>query len=626
MSKDSRTIILGISAHYHDSAAALVVDGQVVAAAQEERFTRVKGDASLPEHAVRYVLRMAGVAPEQLTAVAFYENPFAKLDRQLASHLTGSPKALGGFVRSMRATMNEKLWVQSDLRKLLGRKVPIVLGDHHLSHAASAFLPSPFERAATLTVDGVGEWSTTTVGHGVGGKVELLEQIEFPNSLGLLYSAFTAYCGFRVNSGEYKLMGLAPYGRPVFQERIESELISLHADGSFSMNPLYFSYFGGLRTYGKAFEAVFGEPTRRPESQLEQFHADVAASIQQVTNRALLGLARRAKELTGERAVVLAGGVALNVVGVGELHRAGIFDEVWVQPAAGDAGGALGVALWASHELFDVPRTIRPGDAMSGAFLGPEPSQVGLPARQLVEDYGLHAEELDPLELARQVALAVAGGQIVGVARGRMEYGPRALGARSVLADARDPQMQRRLNLKTKFREGFRPFAPVVLAEQAGDIFDMQGESPYMLKTFPVRAELRRSNAGANPDIAGSSIPGDGPAIPLDVYQRVQQVRSTIPAVTHVDHSARVQTVDRTRNPFLHAVLSEFHEQTGCPVMVNTSFNVRGEPIVCSAEDAIECFLRTDIDVLVLDDLLIRRGAQTPEALQPRRAAVKGVD
>jgi carbamoyltransferase len=602
--------ILGISAHYHDSAAALVVDGRVVAAAQEERFTRVKGDASLPLHAIRYVLESSGVAPENLDAVAFYENPFAKLDRQLASHLTGSPRAMNGFVRSMRATMNEKLWVQSDLRKLLGRKVPMVIGDHHLSHAASAFLPSPFHSAATLTVDGVGEWSTTTIGRGAGGKVDLLEQIEFPNSLGLLYSAFTAYCGFRVNSGEYKLMGLAPYGQPIYQGRIEEQLIDLHEDGSFSMNPSYFKYFGGLQTYGRAFEQLFGERTRVPEDKLEQFHADMAASVQAVTTKALLGLARRAKAVTGERDIVLAGGVALNVVSVGELHRSGLFDNVWVQPAAGDAGGALGVALWASHEMFGVQREVEEGDSMSGAFLGPTPSQAGMPVDALVESYGLVAVTLDPAAMAQQVADAVAGGKVVGVARGRMEYGPRALGARSVLADARDPEMQRRLNLKTKFREGFRPFAPLVLAERASDIFEIDGESPYMLKTFAVRHDQRRE------------IPADDAP---DIYRRVQQVRSTVPAVTHVDHSARVQTVDRERNPFLHDVLTRFDAKTGCPVMVNTSFNVRGEPIVCSSEDALECFLATDIDALVLEDMYIERAGQSEEALKPRRAsAVKG--
>ncbi len=570
----------------------------------------MKGDASLPVHAIRYVLESNGVAPEDLDAVAFYENPFAKLDRQLASHLTGSPRAMNGFVRSMRATMNEKLWVQSDLRKLLGRKVPVVIGDHHLSHAASAFLPSPFHSAATLTVDGVGEWSTTTIGRGVGGKVELLDQIEFPNSLGLLYSAFTAYCGFRVNSGEYKLMGLAPYGQPIYQERIEEQLIDLHEDGSFSMNPAYFKYFGGLQTYGRAFEQLFGEKTRVPEDKLEQFHADMAASVQAVTTKALLGLAGRAKAVTGERDIVLAGGVALNVVSVGELHRSGLFENVWVQPAAGDAGGALGVALWASHEMFGVQREVDECDSMSGAFLGPTPPQAGMAVDALVESYGLVAVTLDHAAMAQQVADAVAGGKVVGVARGRMEYGPRALGARSVLADAREPEMQRRLNLKTKFREGFRPFAPVVLAERASDIFEIDGESPYMLKTFAVRRDQRRE------------FPADEAT---DIYRRVQQVRSTVPAVTHVDHSARVQTVDQGRNPFLHDVLTRFDAMTGCPVMVNTSFNVRGEPIVCSSEDALECFLATDIDALVLEDMYIERAGQSEESLKPRRAsAVKG--
>jgi carbamoyltransferase len=608
--QDGPVRILGISAHYHDSAAALVVDGKIVAAAQEERFTRVKGDSALPERAVEYALQAGGLSPDELTAVAYYENPFAKFDRQLNSHLIGRPGALPGFVQAMRATLSEKLWVESEIRRLLGRRVPVLLGDHHLSHAVSAFIPSPFEEAATLTVDGVGEWSTTTIGVGSGGRVDLLEQIEFPNSLGLLYSVFTAYCGFKVNSGEYKLMGLAPYGTPRFVDLILEEFISLHADGSFSLNPRHFAYLDGGRTYRKSFEAVLGERTRRPETAMSQFHADVAASIQEVTNRAMLGLARRARERSGSTRLVLAGGVALNVVSVGHLQRSGLFEDIWVQPAAGDAGGALGSALWASHQVYGVPRAVQADDAMAGAFLGPTPSQAGTDVESLLSEYGVIGHRLDDSTMAETVARSLADGQIVAVARGRMEFGPRALGARSVLADARSPQMQSRLNLKTKFREGFRPFAPLVLADRADEYFDMGGESPYMLKTFPVRAELRTD---ATDDES------------LDFTTRVNRVRSTIPAVTHVDHSARVQTVDAQRNPFTHTVLSNFADITGTAVLVNTSFNVRGEPIVCSSDDALECFLATDIDVLVLEDHLIRRSEQ-PESVRPLRSTAVRAD
>lgn len=609
--KTGPVAVLGVSAQYHDSAAALVVDGQIVAAASEERFTRVKGDASIPENAIDYVLTEAGLSPSDLSACIFYESPFAKFDRLVATQTVGR-SGLGLFVRSLGTWVPEKLWVARALRgALANRKTPILYGDHHLSHAASAFYPSPFERAAVLTVDGVGEWTTTAIAAAGPDGVSFREQIEYPDSLGLLYSAFTLYCGFKVNSGEYKLMGLAPYGRPVHVEAIERELVHISDDGSFALNPEYFSYTTTLRTYNRRFESLFGGPGRRPDERLESRHADIAASIQAVTNKIMVGLARRAVEVTGVRDLCLAGGVALNVVAVGEIERSGVADRVWVQPAAGDAGGALGAALWASHEVFSVPRIVSSSDTMSGAFLGPvpgSPEEIGA----LLADYKIMSEQLEETELQVRVADLVAAGQVVGIARGRMEFGPRALGARSILADARDPEMQRRLNLKTKFREGFRPFAPIVLEEFADTVFDTGGaSSPYMLKTYPV-SECHR-------------VVADTP-YGHDVYRWAQGVRSHVPAVTHVDFSARVQTVDAERNPFLHGVLSNFHRQTGCPVMVNTSFNVRGEPIVCSAEDALECFLRTDVDALVLGDHIVVRSCQDPASLVPRRADKFGED
>lgn len=603
--------VLGVSAHYHDSAAALVIDGNVVAAAQEERFTRMKGTAALPINAIDYVLAHAGLAPSDLAVVAFYESPFAKFDRILSTHLTGDIRALPRFVRAMRTWVPQKLWVEQQLRNVLG-KVPVVFGDHHLSHAASAYHPSPFDDAAVLTIDGVGEWSTTTIGHGCGDALELLEHIEYPNSLGLLYSAVTLYCGFRVNSGEYKLMGLAPYGEPVFADRLLTDVIALNDDGSFALNPAYFDYVHRDRTYNDSFEALFGAPTRHPDAALTRHYANVAASIQMVLDTAMTGLASRAIATTGSKNLCLAGGVALNVVSVGHLERAGIADHIWVQPAAGDAGGSLGAALWASHTLLGVPRGVggtRGPDGMSGALLGPTPAFRQPPTAEVLASYGLASVELDDATLAEAVASHLADGHIVGVARGRMEFGPRALGARSILADARDPRMHQRLNLATKFREGFRPFAPIVTVEDAEDWFAAAGhDSPYMLKTYPVR-DIHRLEETDDNDVE-------------DILSRARAARSTIPAVTHVDYSARVQTVDADRSPFLHSVLRAFAVRTGVPVLVNTSFNVRGEPIVCTATDAIEDFLSSDIDVLVVDNHVVVRSEQndlpTPRHPRPR--------
>jgi carbamoyltransferase len=607
---------LGVSAQYHDSAAALVVDGEIVAAAHEERFTRVKGDASLPEHAMRYVLRTADLAPEALTAVAFYESPFAKLDRIVSTQAVGKLAGTRMFAHSIGSWLPHKLWVARNLRDFFGAEIPVLMGDHHLSHAASAFYPSPHANAAILTVDGVGEWTTTSIAHGRAAGIELLEHIEYPNSLGMLYSAFTLYCGFKVNSGEYKLMGLAPYGKPRFLDVIFEELLHLGEDGSYSLNPEYFAYFTSPRTYTERFEQLFGAPSRSAKEPLTQHYADVAASIQAATDRVMLALAHRAKERTGERALCLAGGVALNVVSVGAIERSGLFDFVWVQPAAGDAGGALGAALWAAHSLYGAARIVRPRDAMRGSLLGPTPSELGRSATNLLASYGLQAHRMDDDALARATAAAVASGSVVAVAKGRMEYGPRALGCRSILADPRDSSMQLRLNLKTKFREGFRPFAPIVRIEDAGTYFEIGAhESPYMLKTYYIKPELRL-------------VP---PPIPLAddgerFYKVAQQVRSTLPAITHQDYSSRVQTVSADRHPFVYAVLGEFSSLTGCAVLVNTSFNVRGEPIVASAEDALECFLHTDVDVLVLEEYWIVKAEQSLEALKPRRVSARADD
>lgn len=616
--------VLGVSAYYHDSAAALIVDGVIVAAAQEERFTRTKGCADLPEKAIEWVLTHGGLEPEQLDAVVFYENPFLKLDRILSSHLLGRPKAGLSFLKAMRSWLPSKLWVQRDLQQLLSVRTDVLFCDHHLAHAASAFYPSPFEEAAVLTVDGVGEWSTTMIAHGCRGEIKVLEDIEFPNSLGLLYSAFTVYCGFKVNSGEYKLMGLAPYGSPRFVDLLLEELVHLDDDGSFSLNPVYFEYFGGERTFNRRFEQLLGAPARSSQQPISQFHADVAASIQQVCNLVLANLARRAAELTGSKHLCLAGGVALNVVSVGYLERLGLFDEIWVQPAAGDAGGALGAAAWASHELLGVPRVVLAGDAMSGGFLGPEPGFEDT-VDSLLQSYGLVSDSLDEEAMAVRVAELIDSGMVVGVARGRMEFGPRALGARSILADARVPGMQARLNEQTKRRESFRPFAPVVLAEHADDYFTLDGrESPYMLKAYHLREHHRIATTGTAKENGPGTVGTE--TIDTELLQVLNRPRSELQAVTHVDFSARVQTVDGERNPFLHMVLREFEARTGCAVMVNTSLNVRGEPIVCSARDAIECFLATDLDALVLDDHLLLRSQQDPDNLSLRRHPWGGDD
>jgi carbamoyltransferase len=606
------TAILGISAFYHDSAAALVVDGDIVAAAQEERFSRIKHDPAYPAGAVAYCLAEAGLTPAQLDYVAFYDKPVAKFERLLETYLAFAPAGFSSFAAAMPPWLKGKLSTRGLLRKHLGRQLraPIVFLDHHESHAASAFFPGPFEEAAILTLDGVGEWSTTCFGTGRGNRIRLDRHLKFPHSLGLLYSAFTHYCGFKVNSGEYKLMGLAPYGRPVYAEAIYRHLIDLRPDGSFRLDQAYFNYCHGLTMTGRRFHRLFGGPPRRPESDLEQRHMDLAASIQAVTEEVVLRMAGTVHRATGMKHLVLAGGVALNCVANGRLLREGPFDDLWVQPAAGDAGGALGAALFVWHQLLGRPR--RPaGDSQKGSFLGPAFSR-GEIERFLNAVEAPHERFGDEAALMDHVVGLLAEEKVVGWFQGRMEFGPRALGARSILGDPRSPRMQATLNRKIKFRESFRPFAPIVLREHAADWFglDPRHESPYMLVVAPV-LERHRCPVGADDARVMAHDP--------DLRRRVNVVRSTIPAVTHVDCSARLQTVDEARNPRTYRLLRAFHARTGCPVLVNTSFNVRGEPIVCTPAEAYRCFLATDMDALVLEDCVLLKEEMRAEVGQAAR-------
>ena len=575
--------ILGLSCFYHDSAACLVRDGQVIAAAQEERFTRIKHDPSFPRHAVDYCLREGGITIADLDAVAFYDKPFLTFERLLETYVASVPRGLASFIKSMPVWLKKKLWTPDLLARELEFDGPILFSEHHESHAASAFFPSPFERAALITADGVGEWATTSYGIGEGNHVSLLAELHFPHSLGLLYSAFTYFCGFRVNSGEYKLMGLAPYGEPRFAETIRRELIDLKADGSFRLNMDYFTYPEGLRMTGRRFAELFGGPPREPEGPLTQREMDLARSVQVVTEDVMLALAGHVHRETGEKNLCLAGGVALNCVANGRLLRESPFENLWIQPAAGDAGGALGAALAAWHEWADQPRTPAPSDAMQGTYLGPSFSDDEVAS--FLQHEAIPHERLDERALVERTASLLAEGCVVGWFQGRMEFGPRALGNRSILADPRGRDVQRRVNLKIKFRESFRPFAPSVLAERADDCFDLSAESPYMLLVAPVR---------------GATYGGEG----LD---RRHHTDSPVPAVTHVDGTARIQTVSEDRNPLYYRLIREFDAQTGCPVLVNTSFNVRGEPIVCTPEDAYRCFRRTHMDVLVLGSFLITK-------------------
>ena len=597
------TAILGISAFYHDSAAALVVDGRIVAAAQEERFTRKKHDPDFPQNAVEYCLREAGITAADLDYVGFYDKPITKFERLLETYLAMAPGGYRSFRQAIPVWLKEKLYVPRLIRKALRGKYRgrCVFTDHHESHAASAFLPSPFDEAAILTIDGVGEWATTCFGVGRGNRIELTDEIRFPHSLGLLYAAFTYYTGFRVNSGEYKVMGLAPYGEPVYKDLILEHLIDLKPDGSYRMDMSYFNYCQGLTMTSRKFDRLFGGPPRKAESPLAQREMDMAASIQAVAEEVMLRTARHVHRQTGMKNLVLAGGVALNCVGNGRILREGPFENLWIQPAAGDAGGALGTALFIWHQLLENPRQPGGRDTQQGSLLGPAFSDDQI-EESLLKAHAVFETAGDEGHLVDEVASLLAQEKVVGWFQGRMEFGPRALGARSILGDARSRSMQSVMNLKIKFRESFRPFAPIVLREYVDRYFEMRPyeDSPYMLLVAPVREEHRLSPLPS----------GEGQGVRAFGIQRLNQCRSTIPAVTHVDYSARVQTVDPQRNPLLHRLLTRFHEQTGCPVLINTSFNVRSEPIVCTPEDAYRCFMATGMDVLVLGRHILHKTEQ----------------
>ena len=598
--------ILGISAFYHDSAAALVQDGRIVAAAQEERFTRKRHDPRFPANAINYCLEEAGVEAEDLDAVVFYDKALDTWDRVVRNAMFAGPAAAAQFSNAAKSILGVKAWVHDHVVHAIGsvgKLGRVLFSEHHMAHAASAFYPSPFDEAAILTLDGVGEWSTTSLGFGKDRHVELVEEIDYPHSLGLLYSAFTYYCGFKVNSGEYKLMGLAPYGRPLYVQKIKDHLIDLKPDGSYRLNLDCFGYIDGDRMTNARFDELFGGPPRQPETRIRRRDMDLAASIQAVTTEAVLGLARRARQTTGARHAVLAGGVALNCVANGVLQRSGIFDDIWIQPAAGDAGGAIGAALLAHHVYFDGerPRPTDGRDMQHGSYLGPAYSAGEIGAFLSRHDYP--AERItDKEQRARVVAQALADGKVVGFFSGRMEFGPRSLGARSILGDARGRDTQSRLNLKVKYRESFRPFAPAVLAEDVSRHFELAGESPYMLLVAPVREDKRLP---IPPGLFDSEDDDD-------LLRVVNQPRSDLPAITHVDYSARVQTVDARDQPEFHRLLSAFKALTGVGVLVNTSFNVRGEPIVCSPKDAYTCFMRTEMDVLVLEEFVLRKEDQPP--------------
>lgn len=597
-------VVLGISAYYHDSAAALLIDGLLVAAAQEERFTRIKHDPSFPRRAIRYVLQEAGLQGEDVTLAAFYEKPFLKFERLLETYHAYAPKGVQSFVKALPLWIKEKLYMKrllSDELLRLGVRARILFPEHHLSHAASAFYPSPFGKAAILTVDGVGEWATTTIARGENEDITLLRELHFPHSLGLLYSAFTYYCGFKVNGGEYKLMGLAPYGKASpraerFAGLIRERLVDLRPDGSFLLNMDYFGFATGLTmTRNRRWEKLFGTPPRKPESALEQVYADLAWAVQDVTEEALLKLASAAGQLSGCDNLVMAGGVALNCVANGRIERSGIFSGCWIQPAAGDAGGALGAALAASHIYLKEKRRPETPDSMSAACLGPSFTEKD--TRNMMRKYAAAGLRLNAADLYEQTASLLAGGRIVGWFQGRMEFGPRALGNRSILADPRCADMQRRLNLEIKFRESFRPFAPAVLEEDAPLYFNLRTPSPYMLKVAQLLPACRLP------------LPPDYDALPYK--EKLYWERSPLQAVTHVDFSARLQTVSRQGNPVFYALLAAFKKQTGCGALVNTSFNVRGEPIVCTPEDAYRCFMRTGMDYLVIGNYLFDKSQQT---------------
>ncbi len=603
--------ILGISAFYHDSAAALVVDGRIVAAAQEERFTRKKHDASFPRNAISYCLEAAGASLSDIDHVAFYDKPFLKFERLLETYIALAPHGFRSFQMAIPLWLKEKLFQKSLLRKKLEEfdadfdAGKLLFTEHHLSHAASAFFPSPFEKAAVLTMDGVGEWATTSAAVGEGNVLEIFQEIHFPHSLGLLYSAFTYYTGFKVNSGEYKVMGLAPYGEPKYAKLMLDNLVDLKPDGSFRLDMSYFDYCTGLTMTNERFEKLFGAPVRGPDQLLTPFHMDVAASIQAVLEEVVLRLTRGLADRTGSRNLCLAGGVALNCVANGKVLRDGKFENIWIQPAAGDAGGAVGAALAAYHQFKGQPRSVADGDGMAGAFLGPEFSQTEIERR--LSAAGAHFSVLSEAEMVAQTAKALSDQLAVGWFQGRMEFGPRSLGARSILGDPRSPGMQKNLNLKVKYRESFRPFAPAVLREDAAEWFELDSDSPYMLIVADVRQDKRRAMSVEEQALFG--------------IDKLNIARSEIPAVTHVDYSARIQTVSAVTNPLFHRLLTQFKALTGCPVLVNTSFNVRGEPIVCTPEDAFRCFMGNELDLLALGNCVLRKSEQNPALKQDYSSA-----
>jgi len=588
--------ILGISAFYHDSAACLVRNGVIIAAAQEERFTRKKHDHSFPVNAVRFCLEKGGLKGSDLDYVAFYDKPFIKFERILKTYLAFAPFGVRSFLKAIPLWVKEKIWIKEIIRDELDYEKTILFLEHHQSHAASAFFPSPFEKAAFLTMDGVGEWTTASFGIGDKNKIKILSEIHFPHSLGLLYSAFTYYTGFKVNSGEYKLMGLAPYGEPKYKDVILKELIDLKEDGSFKLNMKYFNYCAGLTMTNRNFEKLFGSLPRKQESKITKFHMDLARSVQEVTEEVMLRIARHVHKITKEKYLCLAGGVALNCVGNGKILRESPFERVWIQPAAGDAGGALGAALFAWYEYLGNNRMPDgKNDSQKASYLGPSFEKAYI--EKYLKEQNIPYTELDESKIPEKVADLISEGKVIGWFQGSMEFGPRALGNRSILGDARSPKMQEVMNLKIKFRESFRPFAPSVMLERTSDYFEINEESPYMLLTAPVKKSIRKK------------VNEEEKLIGID---KLQIVRSSIPAVTHIDYSARVQTVKKEDNPIYHGLLTKFNEKYNCPVIINTSFNVRGEPIVCTPEDAYRCFMRTNMDYLVMDRFIIEKKTQKP--------------
>ena len=598
--------ILGISAFYHDSAACLIQDGDIIAAAQEERFTRIKHDSAFPTNAIKYCLKESKINPEQIENIVFYEKPFLKFERLLETYLAFTPKGFASFAKAMLVWIKDKLLQKSSLIKelkfLLGKEVNwgerLLFSEHHLSHAASAFYPSPFERAAILTLDGVGEWTTTSLAIGKGKDIKVIKEIMFPHSLGLLYSAFTYYIGFKVNSGEYKVMGLAPYGEPRYANLIKENLINIADDGSFQLNMSYFNYATGLTMTNKKFHELFGGPPRKSETKLSQREMDLASSVQKVIEEIIIKLAKDIAKETGEKNLCLAGGVALNCVANGILLREKIFDNLWIQPAAGDAGGALGAALSIWHQYHNKERSSsKDRDAMKGSYLGPEFNDAEI--EDTLMACGAIFKKLSETEIIEEVVSALTDEKAVGWMQGRMEFGPRALGGRSIIADPRSSKMQKQLNLKVKYRESFRPFAPSILREDVGEWFEHDADSPYMLLVADVKENKRLAMTAEEEALFG--------------IDKLNIVRSSVPAITHVDYSARIQTVDANTNSRYHAVISKFKEKTGCPIVINTSFNVRGEPIVCNPTDAFKCFMGTELDVLAIGNYLLIKEKQNKE-------------